>query len=65
LIKTIDITKSLVIIIIDTKEKFKTENNKKNKKIEKKKKNHDFNTSRILSIKPEEKEFLKHHDLTI
>jgi len=59
--KTIDITKRLVIIIIVTEEKPKTENNKK-KKTEK---NHDLNTSRILSIKPEEKLFLKHQDFTI
>jgi hypothetical protein len=55
--KTIDITKNLIIIIIATEEKPKTENNNR--------KNHDFNLSRILSIKPEEKLFLKHHDFTI
>jgi hypothetical protein len=77
LMKTIDITKNLIIIIIITKEKPRTENNKKNKKIDKEKrkqkknkidktkKNHDLNPPRILSIRLEEKLFLKHHDFTI
>jgi len=35
--QTIDITKSFVIIIIVAEEKFRTENNKKNKKIDREK----------------------------